>query len=160
MKKPLKTAILITLTGILTCGSLFAQPTNHKNRNFPGKKFQNKNFPDNGFPGMDFRNGKNGKPGKDGKTRKTGKKGFNFRETDENRIIGKIKSVDENKSLITVSDPDGKETTIAVTSFTSITNMARDEVAFADITKDTEVMIRVYKTESKTPVAALILLSK
>ena len=159
MKTKGKVLVISAAFAVMTGGSVFAKSMSYKPQ-YPGQYAKNGRHFEHQAPGKpDFSRtdefkGKpmNGKPDF-GKNKATPAR---FNTIDDKLIIGKIKALDEASSKITVTLPDGKDTVIYVSSFSHVFKSGKENQKLWDIEKDSEVMISIYKTDSKVPVAAMI----
>ncbi len=111
--------------------------------------------------------------------KKHGRRGpcFDIMDNDEEKIIGTVKSVNTGSNQITVTNTDGKDVTVAVTPFTKICiqgerkapkddekpsskELPPPKSSITDLTKGDWVIVSPAKTDTKTPVAGVIFISK
>lgn len=153
MKKSFKFISALVFVAVLSAGTVFA-------RN--GKNFNNR--------------GRNDSPARQDFGQGCCTPGGGFGNlSDEQTVLGKIKSVDEKNSLVTVVNADGKDEVFSVTPFTRICFRPENDGrgagprrnsdntpkfgSFSDLKKDQWVSVRVVKTDTATKVAGRILLA-
>ena len=103
---------------------------------------------------------------------------FNMFDDDSVSVIGTIKKISSDASLITITNTDGKDETFALTPFTKIcipperalnqqpeNPEQKPELpppcsTAADLQKDDWVIVKTAATDTKTPVAGIIFVSK
>ncbi|WP_443738286.1 hypothetical protein [Treponema sp.] len=97
---------------------------------------------------------------------------FNLFDDECVSVIGTIKKISSDASLITITNTDGKDETFALTPFTKIcipleenpdkkTELPPPAYSTAtDLQKDDWVIVKTVATDTKTPVAGIIFVSK
>lgn len=160
MKKSVKIISTGILLSALVSSGLFAQ-------NFKPAGAQ----PDENSQALDAPNFDQGK--------KHGRRGpcFDFRDNDEEKIIGTVKSINTNANQVTITNTDGKDVTVAITPFTKICiqgekkapkdgekpsskELPPPESSISDLAKGDWVIVSPAKTDTKTTVAGVIFVAK
>ncbi|MCQ2591444.1 MAG: hypothetical protein MJ188_01560 [Treponema sp.] len=154
MKRNVKSMIMVAICAVLLTGTLSAHPNgtpdSHKNAK------QHERYDGHKKPGYHQKSEhiRKDAPAMPAPAFNWNKQfGFNS-SCEENLVIGTVKSVDEVGSKIVVVLPDSKEVTVAITAFTHFAGIKEQKIA--EIKKDAEVLITIYKTDSKIPVAAFV----
>ena len=146
MNKTVKKIVIIGMVCAVCAGTGFAK----SRQNFNGTP--EKNFPQN-FQNceMQAQNDKQ-RIGNQAKMNGTGRSD----SCEETALIGKIKSVDSANSKITVVNADNKNVELIVSGFTVITDETRKALTLSDVKTDSEVFIKIFKTDTTTKVAGRI----
>lgn len=157
MKKSIKIILTAVLLSVFAGTSIFAKSPRAEEKNDQPREHS-------------FKHGRNDVPPRPH---------FNLFDDDSVSFIGTIKKISSDASLITITNTDGKDETFALTPFTKICippERALNQQAenpdekpelppppcstAADLRKDDWVIVKTAATDTKTPVAGIIFVSK